>query len=182
MKKLFGGAAAFALASVSLASDIDNYRGYIGVRAGASFFVNGDMRDYFGSGKLTFGITPVTTRSPRDWAIDTDLDLQIANQNGNRLLMIPVTVGIGKTFGDKNNGSRPYMALRAGAAYLDYAITNKSAVRLNERRIVPTANAEIGVIFSERLKLAARYDYFGRTNGLTFDGFQVNLSYGFFKF
>lgn len=170
------------LAAGALADDLNDFRGYIGVRAGTSFFVDSDMRDYFGKGRITFGITPVKVAGPSGWKVDTDLDVQVARDNGNRLLMIPFTVGIGRPFGDAKNGTRPYAAVRAGVAYVDYGITDKFNVRQEEKKVVPTANVEVGLIFSERMKLAARYDYFGRTNGLRFDGFQINLSVGLFKF
>lgn len=173
---------ALGLVAASVQAQSDDYRGFFGVRVGASYFTNSDMRDYFGSGKIAIGFGPVAPVTAKDWKVGTDVDLQYANENGNRVLLIPLTLGISRTFGKSNNGGRPYMALRAGAAYLDYAITPVVGTRISEHKVVPAANAEVGLVFGDRMKLSARYDYFGRTRGFTFDAVQFSLSYGLVKF
>ncbi len=87
-----------------------------GVRVGVSRFINSDMRDYLGNSKFTFGVTPISVARPGDWKIATDIDFDFANENGNRLVLIPLTVGVMKRFGN-NPDSAPYVAIRGGIAY-----------------------------------------------------------------
>lgn len=152
-----------------------------GVRVGVSRFINSDMQDYLGNSKFTFGVTPISVARPGDWKIATDIDFDFANENGNRLALIPLTVGVMKRFGN-NPDSAPYVAIRGGIAYADYSITDRFAVRRSHRGFLPTANAEVGLVLRENIKVAVRYDWFGRRDDFTFDSVQLNLSVGLFKF
>lgn len=169
-----------ALAVVSSAQDFD-FRGLWGVRVGVSRFVDGDMKNYLGNDKIALGISPVRIAAPGDWKISTDLEFTFANENGNRATLVPFTLGVTKRFGE-NRESSPYIAFRGGLAYVDYAVTDKFMVRHSRRGVLPTANAEVGIVFHERVKLAARYDWFPSTDGLKFDAVQLNLTIGLFKF
>lgn len=152
----------------------------IGVRAGMSTFVGRELKDIFGT-RVSYGFTPYRANVQGNSAIGTDVNVDYANENGSRMLLIPVTVGIGSSFGDKGGSFVPYFAVRGGAAYMDYRLA-RNGTSISERKVVPTANGEVGLILERNLRLAARYDWYGRTQGFNFDSFTISATYRIARF
>ncbi len=91
------------------------------------------------------------------------------------------SLGLSQPLGDVGNDLRPYFAIRGGLSYIDYAI-GAGAGRVGGKRLGYNINAEVGVMFGDRLSLSARYDTFSKHEGITFDGLSLNLKYGLAKF
>lgn len=155
----------------------------VGLKLGASFFSNGEMRQALGDAQLGIGIS-FATRSLRDkWDLMGDVDALWAHRNGNRLFLLPLTVGVGRTFGDVDTSETvPFAAIRAGLAYTDYSITGDSGVRQSDNKFLPTANIEAGLMFGRNVSLSARYDWFGKSDSLDFNNLKIVAAYRFVKF
>jgi hypothetical protein len=142
--------------------------------------VSSGLRNALGSNWFSFGVGPARIYSKDGMRADTDFQVVSHQKNGNRILMLIPSIGMVKVFGKPEDMAKPFVAVRAGAAYLDYGITT-GGTRHTTRRGGFTSNAELGITIGDRLTLSARYDWLPRFDGLQFDGVSFSLSYVLFK-
>jgi len=178
--RMFAGAAIWALAcGVGLAqADYSTW----GIKAGVFLPTSSTLRQIFGDDWLSIGLTPQQSNtSMGNLTFGGDIGLIYASSGGNRLTLIPLTIGYTMKFSNPNDAVVPYGAVRAGVAYYDYSITiNATNFTRNEFNV--TGNAEVGVIFQKKFTLAARYDWFTETDHFNFDGLTLWAELQLFRF
>jgi hypothetical protein len=171
-------ALATACLAVTASAKSDWYS--LGLTGGIVLPSSSELRDVFGSSWIGFGLSPTGKDMANRWSLSTDIELTYADKNGNRLLLIPVSAGVGRQFDSKDSDWTPYVAARVGAAYMDYAITRPSnLVRYKEETIGFDANAEIGMIYKKNLRFSVRYDVYSESNDFNFDGLTLGVSWTF---
>lgn len=153
-----------------------------GASVGWYFPTSGKMRDALGNNFFDVGLSaPFAQMKPDGTQASSSFGVITANRNGNRLFILPATFGVMKMMG-RGQESKPYVAARAGIAYYDYRITDPSTlVRKSGNRIGYTGNLEAGVILSQNLRVAARYNWFSKVDGFDFTGIELKLAYQFFR-
>ena len=114
--------AAVAFSACALAQNPGGSGTYFGVEAGAYFPSSQVIKNAFGSTLPRIGLNFINNRRPEMWKPTVNFAVIGASKDGNRFLAIPVTLGIGRQFGNETSAFRPYVRAGAGAAYLDYAI------------------------------------------------------------
>ncbi len=156
-----------------------------GINLGGSIGVyiptNKVIRDSFGSQILSFGIGPVGSTSAQSGKLTSDISLLTANKNGNRLLIIPYTLGYEMTLGDAGAMAVPYVRGGIGLAYYDYDVTIGES-NVHGRKFSSVGVAEAGVIIGKRLRLSGKYDFFSKQSGLDFNGWQLAATFAVAKF
>ena len=156
---------------------------YLGVEAGAYFPTDAKIRDIFGTSVFKVGFNYGNAGRQADkWRLTYNFNFLSADKDGSRFFLVPVTAAVGRIFGDEDSSTRTYVRAGVGFAYMDYGINVSSVDRRTDRKILPTANVEAGVILSDRLRLGGSYNWFSKTDGLDFSGFQVTLSYSVLRF
>lgn len=141
--------------------------------------LNAKMRNALGSSWARFGIGPVSTRNvASSQQVNGDWQILSVDKFGNRALLIAATFGtrMPLSSGNGSNAVQPYIALRAGPAYLDYAI-GSGASRIEKKRFGWNINAEAGLNVSNAARISVRYDRWSRHNNFNFDGVSLNLSF-----
>jgi hypothetical protein len=156
----------------------------LAVNLGINTFTAGETRDLFGGGKLKIGLSPAQRQFKNGLVFDTDFDLNLANQGGNKFALIPFTFGVASNLTPVTEGGvTPYLAVRAGVAYADYSITRRSnGIRYSEKRLLPTANFEFGVNIQRNLTISARYNVYQKADGFDFNGLSFQAAYSFGRF
>lgn len=137
-----------------------------------------DLRSAFGSVWQGISISPRTIGIRQGLQTDFDFTVLTKSRNGNDIFLITPSVGISKTFND-NRGSTsvPFVAVRIGFTYADFDFGG------NDRsRTVFNTNFEAGFVFNGTLRLSARYDFTGSTDGVNFNGASLSASYRLFSF
>jgi hypothetical protein len=178
------GLSALALAcGVSAFAQNDHDNNYLGVEGGFYFPVDTKIKDAFGSSipKIGFSYGNVG-RTADKWRMTAAFNFVTASKNGNRFFLLPVTAAMGRVFGQPGDAARPFVRVGVGAAYMDYGITDAQAVRHSGRKVLPTAAAEAGMIFGDRVRLSATYNWFQATDGFNFSGVQLTLGINVLKF
>lgn len=153
----------------------------LGGSAGVFFPTSSVLRDKFGSSVTSIGISPSDESLPSAARIFTDISVLSANRSGNRFLVIPATIGFGKTFGKPADVSRPYARVGVGIAYFDYSISHEGR-RRSDRNFGAAADAEVGVLVGGRLRLSARYYFLSERDGFNFNGLELAVKYTLFRF
>lgn len=169
-----------ALPLVAAAEDGQKPNRGLGLNAGVFSPSSSEMRALFGNTWLNVGIQPLNFSKPRDWRIFGGISFLTANRDGNRVLAIPATVGVLKEF-NRDADTVPYVAVAAGPAYYDYALT-RGFERFATKRVGWNANLRAGVTFNQRLQVQLRYDFYSSTDDFQFDGLTLNASYLVFRF
>jgi hypothetical protein len=164
--------AAFAIGGAASAQSFNT-----GFSAGIYLPTNGTIRDAFGSQIMRFGFANVGSQRTGNFKIGTELDIISANRNGNRLFIVPFTLGAEQQLsGDQNATARSYIKPFAGLAYMDYGVT-VGATRNESKVLRFTYGAEFGVVVSDHLRLAARYNVFPKTGGFDFSGLNLSATF-----
>jgi hypothetical protein len=164
------------LATVAAAQDI---KFGLGLSAGAFLPSDSALRDAFGDSWFSFGISPSVIKERNGLQTDWDFRITGRSRDGNRILMMRPTFGVSLALGFGE--AVPYVAARAGLSYLDYAF-NVNGARVDGRRVGPTTNFEIGILFSKRLGLSLRYDWIASFDGVGFSGLTLSATYQVFRF
>ncbi len=154
---------------------------YLGVEVGAYFPTDSVIKNVFGSTLPRFGLNFINNNQPNKFKPQFNFAVIGASRDGNRFLAVPVTVGVGQQFGVPGSSTRPYYRVGAGAAYLDYSIDPSGSNRITNNRVSFTANAEVGILLSERIRLSAAYNYFSKADDFDFSGYELKLSFLFWK-
>lgn len=138
------------------------------------------VRDLLGDQWRSYGISPGLS-SGGQRGISTDVNIISRSRAGNELLLATFSAGFGQTYPQGRNADVvPYAALRVSGTYADYELGFGGG--LDRSKFLLGWNAEVGITFSERLTLAARYDAFQKADGLSFNGFSVQAMYTVVKF
>ncbi len=168
---------------------------YLGPFVGVFFPNDSDLRDEMGNSWFSFGASRVRIDKYQEQNIGYDWNAFSQSKSGNKVFMVAGTIGITRPFGRPGDASRPYVAIRGGLSYIDYAVGTPSggggggegvpaalADRVSGKRIGFNANVEVGVNVGERLNLAVRYDLMPTYDGLSFSGLSLALKYGIARF
>lgn len=140
------------------------------------------IRDALGGRWESFGFSPGVVGVARGMDLQTDFNGIYREANGNRIFIGTFSVGLIQNYAKKDTADvRPYVALRGSISYADYNILVGST-RFDRTRALMGWNAEAGVVFSDRLVIAARYDGFQKSDGLRFDGFSLNAQLQLLRF
>ena len=167
-------------------------RPYFGVKLGAFLPTDSEMQDMFGSAIFVFGISMDDfTKQPDKWRLTGDFDFIVGKNDPdsgdlfpeNKMFLLPITASMGRVFGSDSSKARPYVRFGAGFAYMDYSVTRPSTgERFSVKRGVPTANAEVGLFIGDRVRLAARYDWFAKADDFDFSGLQLTATLNLIRF
>lgn len=148
----------------------------LSVSAGAFLPSGTKVRSAVGEAWFNVGISPSARRVGDRWTLQADLELISGSGNGGEVFLAPLTIGLAREFRTGGSGPVPFVALRVGLAYMDYAL-DTSGGRQSAKRVAPTANAEVALLLNDRTRLGLRYDLFPTVDGLGFDGLTVSLQY-----
>jgi hypothetical protein len=154
----------------------DNKKLSIAVSYGMFRPSSGSTRDIFGSTWSGIGIGQFTRQRAARWRPTFDVALYNHDDVG-RATLVPVTIGVQRAFGSTGSAI-PYAAVRVGPYY------GRVRDALGERstHIGFDANAAMGVTINERVFVEARYDYFSRIAGTSFDGVSLTVGVRVFDF
>ena len=177
--KLFSGSI-LSIAVVLAAVSAEAQTRYIGPDVGVFYPNSSTLRNALGENWVSIGATTMRSDAGSRNGIGTNWNVISKNSGGNSVFMGSYSLGLFQPLSDMS-GTRPYVAVRGGLSYIDYAIGPDTA-RIAGKRFGYNANAELGIIFSGRLTLSARYDVFSEHDGLNFDGLTFSLSYGIASF
>jgi hypothetical protein len=189
MFKLIRGvlpAALLGLAAISSAQ-----QSWVGPELGVYLPTSGKLRDALGDRWVSFGAGFLRQQEQPSRRMSWDWEAVSQSKNGSKVFMAAVSYGYNIPFGSQGQlpnmiqteraTFQPYAALRAGGSYIDFAV-NTDGKRESGKRVGLNANAELGVLVGDRLKLSARYDFFPTHNGLDFSGVTLSVRYGLFRF
>jgi hypothetical protein len=174
-----------ALALIPAIAPAQNSR-FAGPEIGVFLPTDADLRKALGSQWYSIGVSTMKQGSVVQRNVGTNLNFISQSKNGNKVFLASYTIGLvmplgGNDIGNLNTDFQPYVAVRAGLNYTDYAITSGSQ-RLGGKRIGYNANAELGFQIGDRFTLSARYDFSPDYAGFNFDGISLALKYGIVKF
>jgi hypothetical protein len=169
-------------AALACAQNPNSNGTYVGVEAGAYFPTNGVIKDVFGATLPRIGINFINNDQPDKMKPSFNFSVIGANKNGNRFLAIPLTVGLGRQYGQPGASTRPYWRAGAGVAYLDYSIDpTGGGTAISARKVGFTGVGEVGVLLSDRIRLSASYNYFAKSDDFDFSGWDIKLSFLLWK-
>jgi hypothetical protein len=169
-------------AALASAQNPDKSGTYLGLEAGAYFPTDTVIRNVFGSTLPRIGLNFINNSAPEKMKPSFNFAVISANKDGNRFLAIPFTVGLGKQYGSLGTGMRPYWRVGAGVAYFDYSIDpSGGGIPTAARRFGFTAVGEVGMLVSDRVRLSASYNYFSKQDDFNFSGFDLKISFLFWK-
>lgn len=146
-----------------------------GLQVGAYFPADSEIRDLFGDSLLKIGLSPVSQRYEKSFAITPDVTFITAEGNNSRMFIVPVTANL--STGMKSNGLKSFVSVGAGPAYMDYKLRRpdtKGFITFKERTVGWNMNFEAGVLIGERIAIEARYDWFQEMDDFDFSGWTIN--------
>jgi len=172
--------AALALAGTANAQyskDDLNFGGSVGFYLPTS----STIPDAFGSTVINYGIGPVGNKRPSSGSVTPSLELLSANKNGNKLFIGTFTYGYEKHLADDRSMTIPYIRVFGGLSYFDFGIDTTSG-RESAKKVGYTTGAEVGLVLANRVRLAARYNFYTKENDFDFNGVSLSATYALFKF
>lgn len=175
-------AATFVGASLIGAASANDFMRNWDLDAGVFVPQSKELRDVFGDNWVTFGVSPTRKPDKYGWLVSPDANLIYNENDGSRVLMIPVSIGIANRTKIKGSRWTPYVAARVGVSYLDYGIDLSPSVRISANEFVGNANVEAGAIYNDSVRIRLRYDWFGKSNDLLFDGLSMTISWTAIRF
>lgn len=179
MKRFF--AALFVLGACLLAipahAEDEKAVDYVALEVGWFFPSDSKIRDTFSDSIFRIGLSPVVNKNENKWRITYEIGFAGASDNGNRFTVVPLTVGVMRSFGQPGEEFRPYVRVAAGIAYVNFDIDDEDGSGFS-----PTATLEGGFLFGQRLKASLRYSFVGERDDFNFSGTTLAVSYGLFKF
>lgn len=173
----------FVLAASSFAQ-YQNFQQFLGPEVGLYLPAQSALRDAVGSQWVSLGLGSVSLKDAQKTKFSPNFNAITGDKNGNKIFLFSYSFGMTQplTSDLSKAGVVPFYALRGGLSYIDYGVTTAPGVRTSGKKLGWNGNAEVGIIFSQRLALSARYDLFPRYDGLQFDGLSLSLKYGLFNF
>ena len=155
----------------------------LGARIGVYLPTDSAIRDAFGNSIVTYGIGSVGGRRPTPGKITPEVDFISASRNGNRLFIGSLTFGYEYHFSKQlEQTTIPYARVFGGAAYFDYGINTSANTRVSARKVGLNYGAEVGLLFVNRVRLAARYNAFTEQDGFNFNGVVLTATANLFRF
>ncbi|MCC7230956.1 MAG: outer membrane beta-barrel protein [Fimbriimonadaceae bacterium] len=176
---------AIGVSAMASAREGDTGKGTnIGIRSGVYFPTNSEIRDIFGSDIIVVGLSfDDFSKQADNWKIKADFDFITGKDGSNKFFAMPVTASIGQVYGKPGDSSRPFVRFGAGTAYFDYSITRPSnSTRYSSKRFGFSADAEVGVIVGNKLRLSAKYVWLSKVDDFDFSGLQLTVTYNILKF
>lgn len=149
----------------------------IGVDLGVFFPVDKDVQDAFGKSWTRIGITPLSFQKPDTWKSSFDFVYLHERRKGNSVTLIPVTIGVTKSFGTDPN-MRPYVAFRLGPYWGD---VSSPAFGVNESKVGLDVNGAVGITFNNMFYIEGRYDHMSDFAGIKFSGFFISAGIRLFE-
>lgn len=153
----------------------------LGANIHGGVFIPSDtvLRDVFGDSWFNWGISPGVIKTINGMKIDWDFAITSKGSGDNKIAILRPTFGV--TLGLGVGPVAPYAAARTGLAYVDYAFDIPGG-RLSGKRLVPTTNIEVGIMFGGRLGISARYDWVQSIQGVGYSGFSLQAVYQVLRF
>ena len=155
--------------------------GYFGPQIGVFMPQDQALRDALGDQWFSFGASRIRAFRPNEGKLAFDWTGVGQSRNGSTVFIFTGSFGYVVPFTSPGSSTRPYAALRVGAAYMDYAV-DTSGGRVSDKRLGMNANAALGVNFSDRFNIEVRYDLWSEFDGLSFNGMTLAARIGLFKF
>jgi hypothetical protein len=162
----------------------------VGVDLGVFMPTDSDVKDVYGKSWFRIGFTPLSFQQPGPWRFTFDLgilkrsrDITIPDGKGggsvlsNDVTLIPLTFGVTRSFSE-NTDFLPYVALRAGPYY---ANVDSDSFGVDKSGFGINANAAVGVSFSRRFYIEARYDWYSKFEDIDFSGFSISAGIKLFE-
>lgn len=149
----------------------------LGLRVGAYFPSDADVRDRFGEVLPIVGIALANPGRPGTFTVFPNLEISGARSGSDRFLAIPLTL-VGEYQFGAPGGVVPFVRGEAGVAYYDYRVRMDSAHVARARRGGPAGAAEVGAIVTPYLRASARYRLFREYDDLDFSGVELNFVVG----
>lgn len=179
---LAGGALAFEKTNIKFGGTEDDKpkKGWWGLQVGTYLPASEEIRDQFGDALLRTGVSPMNRKFGKKMDFNIDFNILNANEDGRRLLLIPVTGNLSMGFGQGETKS--FVSIGAGPAYYDYKlqrlVNNNTELRTyKESKIGWNTHIEAGVLTNERLSVVVRYDWYEKSDDFLFDGFSASVNY-----
>lgn len=158
-------------------------RNWWAIDVGAYFPTDGEIRDRFGNTLWRAGFRPYRTPQAERGKVIFDATIISARNDEDRMLVIPLTVGVLKTFGEEERGLT-FVSAGIGPAFYDYSIHRTVGLSLVDHQASTFgvgAHVDVGLTIQQRLTFTARYDWFSKSDDFDFSGFSINLSFAAFR-
>jgi hypothetical protein len=155
--------------------------GYFGPQVGFFFPASKVLRDELGESWLSFGISKVRNFERNQSDIAYDFNAISQSRNGSRVFILSGSIGWVAPLAAADESTQPYAALRGGLAYFDFAVDTPSG-RKTDSGVGINANAALGVTFSGRFNIEARYDVWNSQQGISFNGLTLAARLGLARF
>lgn len=181
MKVVASFAAVLALSSFAAAQNQKDPNW--GVSVGYYIPTSGEIRDQFGDALLRYGISPISNKYSKNWAVTPDVSILSASKDGSRAFVLPLSLNLTKGF-DQGNGTKTFVSFGAGPAYFDYKLfrlVGSDVVEYKDKTVGWNANVEVGLLVNRRFSLEARYDWFQEQDGFDLSGWSISANYALFR-
>lgn len=155
---------------------------FLGPSIGVFYPSDNTLRDALGDAWISFGVSRVRIDPYSKQNLGFDWNAFSKERSGSKVFMIAGTMGYTVPFAKPGQQMRPYLAVRGGLSYIDYAVNKAVNNRVSGKRIGFNGNAELGVNVGERLNVSVRYDLFPDYEGLGFSGLSLSLKWGLARF
>lgn len=144
--------------------------------------MDSEIRDLVGKSFLQFGFSPSVGVQKEKFSIRPELSFLGGSGNGNRFSIFALPITATLPLGMPGQKDMPYVAAGLGPTYFDYRITRPAGpTTFDKSGIGWISHIEAGYVLGDRLKLSARYNMLSESEGFNFNGFQLSLSWQFFK-
>ena len=154
---------------------------YFGPQVGFFFPQSQVLRDAMGDSWFSFGASRIRAFEANHGKLAFDWNAIGQRNDGSSVFILTGSYGYVLALAPQGSETEPYFAVRAGLAYIDYAVNTPSG-RQSRKVISPNANAAIGANLSRRVNVELRYDLWSRYDGLSFDGLTLSLRVGVWRF
>jgi hypothetical protein len=135
---------------------------------GAFMPTSSATKDAFDSTWTRISFTTFEPKKPASWRFITEGGSYKLDGSAD-VSLYPLTLGFERGFGESHS-TRPYVVLRAGPYY---GRVQNAAAGIDEKHIGLNTNVSLGLVFSQRYYVEARYDYFSELAGYDFNGFSI---------
>lgn len=150
----------------------------IGLRVGAYFPGDVDVRDHFGEVLPIIGIARAMPARPGSFSLFPNLEVSGARSGSDRFLVIPLTLMAEYQLPGNPRVFVPFVRAEGGVAYYDYRVRLDSANVARARRGGPAGAVEAGAVITPYLRASARYRVFKEFDTLDFSGVELNFVLG----
>lgn len=180
VRRLFVLTAFIAAVAAPVAATADE-DSYFGPQVGLFYPANQTLRNALGDSWFSFGATRIRVYELQEKKWAQDWQAISKRSGGSAIFILTGSAGYVMPFMSSGSDTQPYFAIRAGLAYIDYAV-NTPGGRKSAKRIGVNGNAAVGINLNRRFNLEARYDVFNGYDSLTFNGLTLSLKFGMARF